>query len=87
MIEDESTFDDGMDIFVKYNFIRMAYEYGFLPVFRPDGKIQVFRCDNSPGDYEFRATEERLREIVSSPKDFIFELTDYFTELDLKILS
>jgi len=71
----------------RYEFIRMVYGYGFLPVFRPDGKIQVFRCDNSPGYYEFRATEERLREIVSSPKDFIAELADYFTELDLKILS
>ena len=68
-------------------FIRMVYGYGFLTVFRPDGKLQIYRCDNSPGVYEFRATEERLREIVSSPKDFIAEVTDYFTELDLKILS
>ena len=85
MIEDAD--DDSVDIFVRYEFIRMAYGYGFLPVFRPDGKVQVFRCDNSPGDYEFRATEERLREIISSPKDFIAELADYFTEQDLKILS
>lgn len=71
----------------RYDFIRIVYEYGFIPVFRPDGKIQVFRCDNSQGDcYEFRATAERLSEIVSSPKDFIVELADYFTEQDLKIL-
>ena len=72
----------------RNDFIRIVYGYGFLPVFRRHGKIQIFRCDNSPvGCYEFRASTERLREIVSSPKDFIAELADYFTEQDLKILS
>lgn len=80
--------NEDTDLSVRYDFIRIVYGYGFLPVFRPDGKIQVFRCDNSPGGcYEFSATAERLDEIVSSPKDFIVELADYFTELDLKILS
>ena len=69
------------------SFYNIACGYGFLTVFRRHGKIQIFRCDNSPGVYEFRATVERLREIVSSPKDFIVELTDYFTEQDLKILT
>ena len=79
--------DTGL-LVTRYDFIRIVYGYGFLPVFRPGGKIQVFRCDNSQGScYEFRATTERLREIVSSPKDFIAELADYFTVQDLKILS
>ena len=72
-------------LFVK--FYSIACGYGFLPVFIRHGKIRIFRRDNSPGVYEFRATAERLREIVSSPKDFIAELADYFTVLDLKILS
>lgn len=69
------------------SFYNIARGYGFLPVFIRHGKIRIFRRDNSPGVYEFRVTAERLREIVSSPKDFIAELADYFTVQDLKILS
>lgn len=75
------------DVSVKYDFIRTVNAYGFLVAFYFDGIIQIVRDDNSPGDYKFRATAERLREIISSPKDFIAELADYFTGLDLKILS
>jgi hypothetical protein len=71
------------DKFIRFNFIQIVARFGYIPVFRPDGKVIVFRTDNMGGFYEFKPSVETLREITSSPVKFVTELTNHFTCHDI----
>jgi hypothetical protein len=71
------------DKFTRFNFIQIIAGFGYIPIFRPDGKVIVFRTDNMGGFYEFKPSVETLREITLSPVKFVTELTNHFTCHDI----
>lgn len=69
--------------YTRYHFIQTIVRFGYIPVFRSDGKVIVFRTDNMEGFYEFKPSVKTLREITLSPVKFVTELANHFTCHDI----